>query len=140
MEIVNEFPPNIEKIKAKFGDKEISHAVFTYGDKIYNPQKFDIQDHVVAHEQVHRIQQEEIGVEAWWDKYLNDSKFRLEQELEAYSVQYRFIRSRFNNKSAKWFLEVISRDLSSPMYGNIVSSFQASTMIRKWTKEKRSEP
>ena len=103
------------------------------GDILYNPSKVEIQNHLLAHEQVHTIQQGD-NPEAWWQRYLTDIPFRLEQEIEAYAVQYRYVRDNFNNKALKWFLDRIASDLSSSMYGNIIGKWEAETKIRQISK------
>lgn len=135
MKIINELPPNIKDIEKAFGPMpKDSPIVFTYGDTIYNPSKLEIDPHLMAHEQVHEIQQKQIGVELWWEKYLGDVQFRLKQELEAYAVQYKWVKDRYTNGTAKWFLHRIALDLASPMYGSIIGVYEAETKIRKWTK------
>lgn len=136
MKIVHEFPPNISDIERFFGSivRTDPYIIFTYGSILYNPHKITVEDHMLVHEQVHEIQQKEIGVIEWWNKYLSDVQFRLNQELEAYSVQYKYFRSKYKTKISDLLLDNISKNLSSSMYGNMLSFHKARTMIRKWTK------
>ena len=96
MKVIQALPPNFEQIKAAIKiddwDKWIKEkgTVFTYGDTIYNPSDAKFPVHLLVHEGTHEKQQGSNPKE-WWDKYLVDLEFRFEQELEAYSAQYKFI-------------------------------------------------
>lgn len=132
MKSVVAFPPNYDAICAAIpGVIERNNVVFTYGDTIYNPYNGAIEDHLDVHESVHMQQQFAIGVETWWDKYLSDTKFRLEQEVEAYSEQYRFVSKVYGLEPARGLLRDIATDLSSAMYGNILDRKQARKAIIK---------
>jgi hypothetical protein len=114
-------PPNIIEIAAHFplsGDE-----IFTYGDTIYTPAQ--LSRSLVAHEKVHIKQQLGMGPEAWWDRYLEDPQFRLEQELEAHRAEYK----------AGGKLSEIAERLASPLYGGLVSEDEAREMI--CSKQKR---
>lgn len=130
MEIVKEYPPNIEKIK-KIANLEGKQIVFTYGKTIYNPTGAVIPRNLELHEEVHAKQQGR-DIEQWWDKYLSDEKFRLEQEVEAYKVQYKYVTEHGADRDTKReFLRHICQDLSGPVYGHIVSFEQAKQLITK---------
>lgn len=83
MRIIEAFPPNWDAIKAAFPDIQ-ENVIFSYAPDIYNPYKLRVSPQHIAHEQVHFVQQEEIGLDPWWKKFLKDPKFRAEQELPAY--------------------------------------------------------
>ncbi len=121
--LVKDYPPNWEQIKAVF-NLEGKNPVFTYGDKLYNPTGLTIPDHLLIHEQVHERQQ--IIPEAWWKRYLEDGEFRLSQELEAYRAQYQYIKKNVKDRNVEArFLFAIASDLSSGMYGEIISQSEA---------------
>ncbi len=129
MKIVNDFPPNYEAIKKAFNPpKEI---VFTYGDTIYAPylQEELIPMNVIRHEETHAKQQ--IDPSSWWTRYLIDAQFRLEQELEAYQMQYKYFckHNKFKKERAKFLLS-IAKDLSSPTYGSIMNIEEAKERIK----------
>lgn len=128
MKIVNENPPNYDKIAKKFDLHE--SVVFTYGDTVYVPGGGDIPDHLMVHEQTHEKQQGD-NPEAWWDRYLEDDEFRLNQEVEAYRNQLRFVRKKITKKQKSDFLNRIAKDLSGKIYGNIVDYKTARELIRK---------
>lgn len=126
----NIFPPNFKEISEVFDIKGRA-LVFTYGDYIYNPYSFSLSEDLIVHETVHSEQQKRLcgpsepaskGAELWWGLYIQDRKFRYEQELEAYRKQYAFVKSRVGdrNQVAK-FLHEIACDFSSGIYGHIVT-------------------
>lgn len=125
MRIVRGTPPNYIKIRDRFnlGTKNV---VFTYGNTLYNPTGGVISHHLMEHEKTHAKQQEVMGVEQWWDRYLLDDQFRLRQELEAYRAQYRSLKSRPERRRV---LMKISKDLASSIYGKIISKEQAKELI-----------
>jgi len=118
MNIVKDYPPNINEIKKKFELRE--NVVFTYGDILYNPSGAEIPPELERHEETHARQQGN-NPRAWWDKYLVDSKFRLQQEVEAYRSQYLALKNitKDRNFIFKYAVE-LAKDLSSSLYGNIV--------------------
>lgn len=133
MEIINGFPPNYAKIKGVLNPPK--DAVFAYGDVIYNPSKGEIYPDLYVHEQTHQKQQKDFGnVELWWNKYLLDKDFREKMEVEAYAVQYIFVKERIPARGAKECLESLAFALSSPMYGLQLTYQQAETKIRHKAK------
>lgn len=129
MKIINSYPPNIDDIRKAF--KISDSVVFTYRDCIYNPGGGNIADHLMAHEQTHEKQQGD-DPEGWWKKYIADKEFRLNQEVEAYRNQFRFFKSRYRDRNmVHRFLRQVSFDLSSEIYGNIVSFQEAFKLISR---------
>ncbi len=123
MKLVFDFPPNFEVIKTALPDVVGNQRViFTYGDTIYYPYgKHSIPEHLKVHERTHTKQQGE-HPDDWWIKYLSFPMFRLAQEIEAYRRQYQFFISKNHNlKEQREFLYRIASDLSSSVYGNMVS-------------------
>lgn len=107
MQIIKEYPPNYAKIKEILNPPDT--VCFTYGSTIYNPSGNEIKDDLLIHEQVHEKQQ--TNPEEWWDRYLIDKDFRLEQELEAYATQYNWIKERENDVISKLYLEFFAKQL-----------------------------
>lgn len=132
MKIVPGFPPNIEEIRRAF-DIEGRQIVFAYGNFLYNPTGLIIPDHLMAHEETHERQQVALGsIDAWWRRYLHEPAFRLEQEIEAYREQYRYVKRNVKDRNAvARFLHAIAIDLAGPIYGNITSYAEASSAISK---------
>ena len=132
MKIVIGYPPNIDKIRKTFGDIP-SGVVFTWGNTLYNPDNGIIPDDLMVHEQTHMAQHGD-DPEGWWDKYLADPKFLLQEELEAYRNQYKqFISHKRNRDRQRSFLFArrIAIDLSGSIYGNIVGFQDALNMIKR---------
>jgi hypothetical protein len=129
MKIVQGFPPNIEKIKAKFNLTGKS-PIFCWGEIIYYPGGTELPEHLIVHESVHSEQQKEAGgPEIWWAQYLDDPGFRLSQEGTAYRAQYQFIKAHDSRQVRRQMLKFFATDLSSPMYGNLVSHDEAIKLI-----------
>lgn len=128
MQIVIDNPPHIESIKRVFALNK--RVIFTYRDKIYNPDNIVIDETLLAHEAVHSRQQG-ADPDGWWTRYLLDPDFRLAQEVEAYQTQYRegkrIIKDR--NQHTK-FLYGLAADLSCPIYGNIITFAEAVSAIK----------
>lgn len=124
MKIIYKRPPNYNQIKGKFKfDDKVT--IFAYGNIIYNPSRLRLPKDVIIHEEVHEKQQSEIGVSEWWERYLEDDRFRLEQEIEAYREQYRF------RGEDEEYLDKLADILSGSVYGNIISKEEAKNEIRK---------
>lgn len=128
MEIVKELPPNIREIVKVF-DLDGLQPVFAYGDKLYNPGGHDISDDLMVHEETHQKQQAKIGVEQWWAMYLENPTFRLSQEVEAYREQYKFIKEKYVRQVRRHMLQQMAKNLSSKLYGNIISKKDAEDLI-----------
>lgn len=128
MRVIKEFPPNIEDIR-KIADIAGKAVVFTYGDIIYNPSGEEIPRNLEKHEEVHMAQQGD-RIKEWWERYINDPKFRLDQEVEAYRVQYKYVAEHGASRDTKReFLRHIAQDLSGPIYGRIINFEQAKQLI-----------
>lgn len=132
VEIVQEWPPRINEIEQRFGELPDT-VIFAWGNKIMVPSGNRLDQWLIDHELVHLRQQKDIGgVDVWWDKYLVDDEFRLDQELDAHIVEYksfcRYVRDR--NDQAK-YLNWIGGRLANKMYGNIISRGEAMRRIRR---------
>jgi len=127
MKIKYEYPPNIEEIRAVFPLHR--GIIFTYGDVLYNPDKGEIDEALIKHEETHTKQQGD-NPDEWWKRYFIDKEFRAEQEIEAYRNQYKYAVENYNRQQRKFLLKVISKDLSSPMYGSIMTTEEAKQTIK----------
>ena len=133
IKIQTQKPPQwiLDEVKEKFGVEWESPVVFTYGDLI-TTSKGEMREDLLHHEPVHTKQQKEYGgADKWWREYLDNPKFRFDQELEAYRSQYKWILQ--TQKPSQWYkyLEAYAHDLSSPMYGNLVAKDEAIKLITK---------
>ena len=136
MKIKETYPPNIQDIRRYFPiDDPNFHIVFTYGDTIYNPKKLEIPDDVKFHEKVHSEQQQVFtDPSLWWIKYCNSPQFRLEQEVEAYALQYELIKQSYPHKARKEALFDLAQSLSSGLYGIKLSHQEAESKIRNYLR------
>lgn len=125
--IVRGFPPNYAEIKARFNPPP--NTVFAYGDTIYSPSTENLTADLIAHERVHFDQQRKVGgPEAWWRRYIDDPRFRLEQEIEAYRVQYATVAGAPRPERRR-LLAHICKSLASGMYGSLVTKEQARRLV-----------
>ena len=122
--IVYAKPPVYDRAHEVF-DLTGKNPVFAYGGKIYNPGYGGLDDSIIAHEMVHFEQQGD-DVDGWWEKYFTDPAFRLSQEVEAYKVQFQVLKKTIGSRSTLALHKArIARDLSSPMYGNLMGYTEA---------------
>lgn len=123
-----EKPKIYSKLHDKFGVDWDKGIIITCGETIHC--KHQLQPQKVHHEVTHTLQQEEIGEDNWWTKYLSDVSFRLEQEVQAYEVEAKWIMDNVKDKNLRYeLIRGIWIDLSSSIYGNIVTFEQAKTLI-----------
>lgn len=116
MKIIHDWPPNIEEIEKVFTFTR--KVIFAYYPNIYNPDGVELDDYHVGHEQIHLKQQEEMGVEEWWQKYLTDSAFRLSREIPAYREQYQMYAGRVNDlERVHSYGRKLAEALSGDTYG-----------------------
>lgn len=100
-------------------------TIFAYDNKIYAND--ELTPDLIVHEFTHWRQQNEIGLDKWVELYLTDNNFRLKMELEAYKKQLDSIKNReYRNK-----IRIESAtNLSSQLYGNIISKEEAYTLLK----------
>lgn len=133
---VNLTPPPEElytKLKNKFGDivNWEKGTVFTYGTNIYT--KYPLDQALYGHECTHVIQQMQYegGPDKWWEDYINKDDFRLSEEREAYSYQYRIASQHIKDRNELFrYLHGLAKVLSSSMYGNLLSTDEAIRQIK----------
>lgn len=61
-------------------------TVIAYDNTIYS--NHELYPDVLEHEKVHLKQQKKYGLDTFTKKYLNDKKFRLEMEAQAFKAQF----------------------------------------------------
>ena len=132
MKLSKEKPKIYPRLVEVFGIDWNKGIIITYGDTVYC--SVELENHLIAHEEVHVRQQTEYGVEAWWERYLIDPEFRLDQELEAYRAQAKYLREHTEEMSRGqrqiWFI-TMARLLSGSIYGNLVSFNKAMELIKQ---------
>lgn len=119
----NEFPL-LDRYKEKFPVD--FNTIFAYDGNIYTNHK--LTPDLLVHENVHLEQQKEMGADNWVELFLEDSKFRLDQELEAYRKQLASIID--SGKRHKMTL-ICAENLSSGLYGEIISLSEAFDLLVK---------
>lgn len=117
----NQFP-HLNRFKEKF--EVTDETIFAWNGEIFCD--FELSPALYAHEFTHHKQQDIIGKEVWLENYLNDPKFRLEQELEAYKVQLKVIKDK-NWKHKEMLL--CAKSLSSKLYGGLLSEAEARKIL-----------
>ena len=145
MKIINgAYPPNIDEIRKylPIHDK----VVFCWGDLLFNPNNLRIDPALMAHEQVHFDQQMRYGknsfwqnftlpkyrIGKWWDRYLKNYAFRLSQEIPAYQKQYwEYCKVLKDKNDQNRMAIMLAKDLSSPLYGNLISTENAIKAIKE---------
>lgn len=114
------FPPNYRQIVRAFPQIRHKAVIFCYGDTIYNPHRTKIQHTLIEHERVHSGQQHHPA--AWWERYIDDRKFRLEQELPAHIAEYKAMATPRQ-------LKAIAERLASSLYGGLIDYERAKELI-----------
>lgn len=132
MKISMQKPPIYERLEEAFGKGLWERGVLiTYGDTVHcakGSMSADLQEH----EQVHIDRQAAYpgGHVAWWERYLIDPKFRLEEELAAYRVQVAYINRYTPNKRKRQDkLHWIAKSMSES-YGDMITYGQARNLLR----------
>ncbi len=131
-QIIYDYPPMIEEIDAKFhvmGKK----VIYSWGDKLYNPNKLHVTDALANHEAFHGDRQIECGVEEWWKLYIADKDFRMGEEVFAHAIEYytMSLDQSLNRKQRRSALPLIAKKLAGPLYGNMMSVSEAMRMIKR---------
>jgi len=118
IEVVNAYPPNLDIIRNAFPIH--SGVIFTYGGKIYSPDSMVISPELHAHEAIH-VKQQGDDPDVWWDKYIIDVEWRLEQEIEAHRAEWKYVLRNIKNREVRAkYLSVIAARLSGKLYGNML--------------------
>lgn len=129
MIIVQEFPPNIDAIRQAF--PLTGHEIFAYGDTIFSPRHAVLPPELIKHEEVHQLQQGD-DVEGWWDRYIENERFRAQQELEAHIAEWLSLKSRIKDRNERVrACAHVARKLAAPLYGKVFSYREAMSILRK---------
>ena len=134
MKILIQLPPNWDQILNSGMRPDPQNTVFTVGDTIYNPSGREIPDHLIVHEEIHSEQQGD-NPKGWWNRYITDPYFRVDQEVKAYATQYWFICKGLKDKNARYkVLYQLAESLSSVRYGAVVTRTAAMKLIKDKSK------
>lgn len=126
-EVVVERPPNFAEILKTFPNAGNKGVIFSYGNIIYNPSAVHIPRELFAHEGVHGLRQSIAGVEKWWERYIAEPLFRLDEEIYAHHEEYKAALRRHGPRPRN--LRRIAERLCGPLYGNLLTLGQAQHAI-----------
>lgn len=125
-----EIPEVYPQLREYFGVR-FEDVLIAYGDTIHCVND-SLPEHCIAHELVHLEQQQTMGVKEWWDKYLIDPTFRLEQEIPAYRAQIAYLKEHTElmprDERRQW-IKKLKNDLCGSMYGNLITSADADRLL-----------
>lgn len=130
MKVRVEHPPMFDAINAEF--RVVGKPIlFAWGDTLYNPAGIVISQPLLEHEAFHGWRQLDMGVENWWEMYLVNPAFRLEEEILAHAVEYRSVlAAKGNNRKARrGALIQIAKKLSAPLYGRLITEKAARRVL-----------
>lgn len=127
-------PPVYEACVRQFGPLPPG-CVFAWADTVYAPQHDGVtpSPEILAHECVHFGQQERSGgPELWWQKYLAEAAYRLQQEVPAHRVQWQVLCRLVPNRNARRrYLHHLAAQLAGPMYGHLMTARRAEQAITR---------
>lgn len=127
--VLSEKPPNFASIVAVFPEASKPGVMFAYDGRIYAPGLTRVRAELQIHEQIH-VERQGNGSEKWWERYLIDTTFRLEEELLAHRAEYRAYCQRHSSAfKQRTALINIAGKLSSPLYGSMITVEDASKGI-----------
>jgi hypothetical protein len=130
LKIVVDKPPNWDELNAVFGLETKRGLLYAFGDILYNPDGIAVSPPIMAHEEVHKDQQGN-DIEGWWQRYIVDINFRLNQELEAHRREWKVYKQMVKDRNYRSaYLSYISSRLASSLYGNVVTSKDAKQLIK----------
>lgn len=125
--IIVGIPPNFTAIKARFPEAVKKGVIFSYGTRIYNPHGVSIPATLRAHEATHGERQENMGVDPWWERYLIDQAFVLDEEIYAHHAEYKAFVRRHGHRLRD--LDAVAGRLSGPLYNRCITLEQAKHAI-----------
>lgn len=123
-----ERPPIYDRIRKVFDVEWNDGIIIADGFTIHC--KYDVPPQKVIHELVHSKRQEKIGKELWWDLYLSNPSFRLEEEVLAYRREYEFFCESIKDRNQRFeYLYELSRILASKQYDLSITGSEAMRLI-----------
>lgn len=128
-----EKPPFWDRIIERFPMAAKGDVIFSWGNRIYRPNVMaGLSKSLAAHEAVHCKRQMAYpgGTEAWWERYLIEAQFRLDEEIPAHKAEFAVLRAKYKSPSMKAHaLSQIAHRLAGPLYGNLISIAEAKKLI-----------
>lgn len=135
--VVWDFPPLYEEIAAAFKLRRDQGIIFSWGGRVFNPDGLSISPPLAAHEAVHGARQGtvEANIVDWWKRYIDDVRFRLEEEIPAHQAEYRWFIEHGNRNQRRIALKQTAARLASPLYGRLVGVSTARDMLKRGRTE-----
>jgi hypothetical protein len=127
MKILTTKPPNWQRIADTF-PVDWNSIIIAYYPNIHCG--VEVSNQKQAHEEIHLSRQRDLGVDLWWEYYLTNPSFRLNEEVEAYKVEVEWVKENIATRNQRRFLlDKIYSDLSGSVYGFICSYEEAKRML-----------
>lgn len=139
MKIIKAFPPIFAELTRHFPIKGVTGILYAWGDRIYNPSGVSVPEWLMAHETVHGRRQlataelsvAEAATLAWWQKYIHDHYFRLNEEVPAHQKEWEVIRGlKIPGDTKEMYLLNMANRLSGPLYNHLVGHGEALDLIQ----------
>lgn len=133
MKIIKAYPPNFVQIRTAFPQVVGRQGIlYAWGDRVYNPSGVNVPWWLHEHEETHGKRQlegfgsdllsEDTMIHSWWNTYIEEPDFRLQEEIPAHQAEWRVFKSiRLNHKDQKTYLLRMAERLSGPLYNNMIS-------------------
>lgn len=124
-----EYPPIMDKIEQTFGALRGRPVLYSWGEFVYNPLGIIIPKQLMFHEWIHGQRQGK-NPEGWWEVYMADTNFRLNEEALAHRGEYdAFCKLHKDRNLRARYLTRVAQKLSSPLYGSMVTYAQARKVL-----------
>lgn len=129
VEVLHKKPNIYDVLHNKFGVEWDNGIIITVYPYVYC--KFELPPDKIVHESIHLRQQKAMTPQIWWQKFLDDPSFRLEQEVEAHRREAQFIRKNIKDRNAAFhYVREIAQNLSSKIYGELVTYSEAMALLK----------
>lgn len=119
MTMVRGYPPNYKEVVAVFPAVKKHTPIFCYGKTIYYTHASEPDQAKIIHESVHSQRQGD-NPQLWWERYLVDIQFRFFEEMIAHRAELAYFKDA-GRKTRRFQLHQIAKNLSSPLYGGMVT-------------------
>lgn len=130
MKLLRAYPPNFSDIVRTFPGARGQGVMFTYGGTLYVPGGTHlVTPALLAHEQAHSVRQLGLHPADWWNIYLVDKIFRLEEELVGHRAEYQHLLKQFTGKFLDQHVRHVCERLSGPLYGRMMSYGEAEYVV-----------
>lgn len=116
--IIYDWPPNTDE-----ETKKMKNVATAYRGNIYCPEG-PVRDDIIIHEEVHLRQQGD-DYDNWIAKYCSDLDFMIDQEVEAYREQLKFLEKTKGHSYTLVATVSFAKFLSSEVYGKVISLDEA---------------